>query len=124
MPAALLIALAYHVVLSGMLAINSIIASTMSFVTVALLIWSMRPDLRSASVVSALLTGTTFFVLYQIMLAIYPDLLAQWCTDCNPTGMRIFGVNVEEVAWDVSWGLVGGTIYEAVTGRRIVRRAA
>jgi hypothetical protein len=40
-----------------------------------------------------------------------------WCKDCNPTGIIILGVNIEELLWDYSWGTIGGVLYEFISGR-------
>jgi len=41
---------------------------------------------------------------------------------CNPTGLRLSGLNIEELLWDFAWGLAGGTIYESIAGEYIRTR--
>jgi hypothetical protein len=109
------------VTLTNVLYINSIFSSSLAFFIFALIVWMLRPDLILPSIATGFLSAALFLGVYQLMMIIYPDLLLEWCKACNPTGMRLLGVNIEELLWDFSWGLVGGILYEAVTGRRFCR---
>lgn len=105
--------------LTNWLGVNSIFASSFAFVAFAALVWILRPDLIVPSVTTGILMLCLFLMIYQIMRVVFPGVLQNWCTGCNPSGVRFLGVNVEELLWDFSWGLVGGIIYEAVRGRAL-----
>ena len=53
----------------------------------------------------------------------YPQLLQAWCTGCNPSGVVLFGVNLEELLWDALWGVCGGILYPAIAGDVFTSRA-
>jgi hypothetical protein len=114
--------LAFLLFLTELLHLNSIFSSSFAFIAFAGFVWTLRPDLIQPSIASALLTFVLFLIIYQIMGLLFPNLSQEWCTGCNPTGLRILGVNAEELLWDFSWGLVGGILYEAVTGRAFTKR--
>ena len=109
-------------IFTNWLRVNSIFPSSLSFIAFAILVWRLRPDLAKPSLVTGVLTLILFLVVYQIMNALFPGVLLRWCTGCNPSGIRILGVNFEEMLWDFSWGLVGGVAYEAVRGKVLQRR--
>lgn len=103
--------------LTNLSGVNSIFSSSLAFVTFAVLVWTLRPDLVKPSLATGFLSAALFLAVYQIMEAIFPGVLLSWCKACNPSNVRFLDVNIEELIWDFSWGLVGGTLYEAVTGR-------
>lgn len=103
--------------LTNLSGVNSIFSSSLAFVVFAVFVWRLRPDLVKPSLVTGFLSATLFLAVYQIIEAIFPGVLVSWCNGCNPSNVRFLGVNIEELIWDFSWGLVGGTLYEAVTGR-------
>jgi hypothetical protein len=111
------IVLAYMVFFTNWLRINSIFSSSFAFVTFVALVWWLRPDLIKPSVITGILLLLLFLAIYQIMQVLFPGVLLKWCLGCNPSGVRILGVNIEELLWDFSWGLVGGIAYEATTGK-------
>jgi hypothetical protein len=75
-----------------------------------------------ASVVSGCSILLLFILIYKIMQILFPGVLEAWCHGCNPTGIVLSGINLEELIWDFSWGLVGGAIYEATRGKRLRKR--
>jgi hypothetical protein len=117
-----IVVLLFLLVLTNIFKINSIFSSSLAFIVLTLIIWFLRPDLVKPSMFSGLLTLSVFLLVYQIMQLIFPSVLLDWCKDCNPSGLRILGVNVEELWWDFSWGLVGSVIYAAIRGRKFTMR--
>lgn len=105
------------VVFSSILKINSIIVSVLSFWVLICIIWFVRNDLIIPSLLSGFFLLTIFLLVYKIMFALFPNLGQYWCKDCNPTGILILGVNIEELLWDYSWGTLGGVLYEFISGR-------
>jgi len=57
------------------------------------------------------------FLVYKGMQVIFPSAIEYWCMGCNPSGLRISGINIEELLWDFSWGLAGSTMVEVITGK-------
>lgn len=117
-----IIILSFLVVFTNFFHVNSIFSSSFSFITIAVLIWFLRPDLIKPSIVSGFLVLFVFVFVYQIIQLIFPSSLLNWCLECNPTGIRFLGINLEELIWDFSWGLVGGVIYEAIRGKEFKKR--
>jgi hypothetical protein len=106
-------------ILTDLLHINSIFSSTFSLFLIAVLTWILRPDLLKPSIVSGILVVILFFLVYKAMQVIFPSAIEYWCMGCNQSGLRLSGINIEELLWDISWGLAGGTMVEAVTGERL-----
>lgn len=104
---------------SSILKINSVLSSVAAFLLTALFIVILRRDLFAVALISGFLTLVLFVGIYQIMLAVYPSLLATWCTGCNPSGVVILGINLEEYLWDASWGMIGGILYPSIAGYSI-----
>ena len=109
--------------LTDLLHVNSIFSSTASFLLIAILTYILRPDLFKPSLVTGLLLLALFFLIYKLMQVIFPSAIESWCTGCNPTGLRISGINIEELIWDFSWGLAGGTMVELITGEKLQKLA-
>jgi len=109
-------------ILTDLLHINSIFSSTFSLFLIAVLTWILRPDLLKPSIVSGILVVILFFLVYKAMQVIFPSAIEYWCTGCNPLGLRISGINIEELLWDFAWGLAGGTMVEATTGEALQKR--
>jgi len=105
-------------ILTDVLGINSIFSCIFSLFLIAILTWILRPDLLKPSIVSGILVVVLFFLVYKAMQVIFPSAIEFWCMGCNPTGLRISGINIEELLWDFSWGLAGSTIVEAITSEK------
>jgi len=113
-----LVVLFFMVCFTNILKVNSIFSSTAAFLVLSVLIWFLRRDTLGPSLKSGFFTLIVFLCIYQGLRLVFPDYLRSWCNGCNPTGIRIFAVNVEELLWDFSWGAVGSIIYLAIRGRR------
>jgi hypothetical protein len=96
---------------------NSVIVSSNAFFAIILIMWLLRPDLIFPSLISGFLTLLVFLIVYQLMFSLYPNFMDEWCFNCNPSGVSILGVNIEELIWDFSWGAIGGIIYEFISGK-------
>ena len=116
------LAMAPLLILTDLLHVNSIFSSTISFLIISVLIWVLRPDLFKPSIISGFLVLVLFFLVYKFIQVIFPSAIEYWCMGCNPTGLRISGLNIEELLWDFAWGLAGGTIYESIAGEYIRTR--
>ena len=116
---AALITMLSLLLLTDGLGINSIFSSSLAMWITAAVIWRQRRDLIGASLISGMLSMLLFGGGYIALEYLFPGTLEHWCLRCNPTHLRVLGINIEELAWDFSWGLVGGVIYEATTGRFI-----
>ena len=108
--------------LTDLLGINSIFSSAFSLLVIAILTWMLRPDLLKPSILSGILVVVLFFLVYKAMQVIFPGAIEYWCMGCNPLGMRLLGINIEELIWDFMWGLAGSTMVEAVTGEKLQKR--
>jgi hypothetical protein len=111
-------------ILTDLLKINSIFSSSLGFCITAGIIWHRRPDLVSPSLVSGFLSVAFFIFAYTTIEFLFPGTIVSWCLHCNPTQFRVLGINVEELIWDFAWGLVGGVIFEAATGRHILGKGS
>jgi hypothetical protein len=101
--------------------INSIFSSALSFLGIAVLTWVLRPDLWKPSVIGGVLIVILFFLVYKAMQILFPGAIEYWCTGCNPSGVRISGVNLEELLWDFAWGLAGSPMVEVIRGEKFVK---
>jgi hypothetical protein len=119
---AILITSFFMLVLTNLLGINSIFSSALAFIATSAIIWYKRSDLFFPSIASGFLSLALFVAGYILIERLFPGILRSWCLHCNPTGLRLLGINVEELIWDFTWGLVGGTIFEATTGKDIQQR--
>ena len=96
--------------------VNSIYASIVVFVTLALLILYFRHDLLIDSLMSGLLVGVIMFFGYLLFLTIFPEAIHRWWILQNISGILILGVPLEELLWAFGWGMVGGPMYEFFAG--------
>jgi hypothetical protein len=110
-------------IFTDLLGINSIFSSTFSLFLIAILTWKLRPDLWKPSMISGILVVILFFFIYKAMQVIFPGAIEYWCMGCNPLGVRLSGINLEELLWDFSWGLAGSTMFEAVTGEKLQKQS-
>ncbi len=112
-----LIVLFFMLFFTNLLKVNSIFSSAASFFILTIIVLFLRRDLIKPSLLSGLFTLIIFLGVYQGMRLIFPTYLHDWCNGCNPTGIRILEVNIEELIWDFSWGIIGSVIYLAIRGK-------
>jgi hypothetical protein len=109
-------------ILTDLLHINSIFSSAFSLLVIAILTCVLCPDLLKPSIVSGILVVVLFFLVYKAMQVIFPGAIEYWCMGCNPLGIKISGINIEELLWDFAWGLAGSVIVEVITGEKLQKR--
>jgi hypothetical protein len=102
--------------------VNSIYASIIVFLSLALLIYFFRPDLFVDSLMSGIFLGLTMFLSYILFLYFFPDAIHKWWFLGNISGILILGIPLEELLWAFSFGLVAGPTYEFVKGFRILKK--
>lgn len=117
-----LVTLFFMLFFTNLLKVNSIFSSAASFLVLSILIWFLRRDVIKPSLLSGFFTLIIFLSVYQGMRLIFPDYLHNWCNGCNPTKIRILEVNIEELIWDFSWGILGSVIYLAIRGKGYERK--
>lgn len=121
-PAFFVINFAPLLLLTDLLHVNSIFSSAFSLFLIATLTWKLQPDLWKPSILSGILVMVLFFLVYKAMQVIFPGAIEFWCMGCNPSEIRLAGINLEELLWDFTWGLAGSTMVEAVMGERLQKR--
>ena len=90
--------------------INSIITCTLAFwlITAYAIFWLKVPYWLCS--VGACVSAAYLFLGYFILERIFPGVVSAWCFSCNPSGIKIGFLNLEEFVWDFSWGAVASTI--------------
>lgn len=116
-PFALLVSLGANTLFN--LGLNSIYASTIGFLTLAILIIFFRKDLFWDSLGSGLLMGALMFLGYLAFFILYPEVITKWWLLHNISGILITGVPMEELIWAFGWGMVAGPLYEFTAGKKL-----
>ncbi len=101
--------------------LNSIYASVITFLALAIFIYHKRRDLFVDQLMSGIFLAGMMFLFYLVFLYIFPDAINRWWFLKNISGVLILGIPVEELLWAFSFGLVGGPIYEFINGFRILK---
>lgn len=102
--------------------LNSIYASVVTFLSLAIFIYHKRRDLFVDQLMSGIFLAGMMFLLYLLFLYIFPEAIHRWWFLKNISGVLVLGIPVEELLWAFSFGLVGGPIYEFINGFRIVKK--
>lgn len=114
------------IVLSNLLGINSIYASSLGMLLAAAIMLYFRPDLLPNAVGSGVLVALIMFTIYITPQILFPQ-VHQWMAKVwklygTRQGILILGhVPLTEMVWGFSWGLVWGPIYEFMVGARVLR---
>jgi hypothetical protein len=85
----------------------------------ALALAVLRPNLVKLMLVSAASFTLLYFILFQIVLALYPDFVQRFYTLQNLLGKYVHGVPIEELLFAASGGAVWSVAYEYVHGYRL-----
>lgn len=113
------ILVSYSLFLAGM---NSIFATSIGFVTIALFIISQRKDLLVNSLVSGLAMMVIMFIIYAVgfnLLTNIEHILQQiWHLYKTPLGVRIWKIPITEMVWGFSAGMFFGPLYELIKKKR------
>jgi len=103
------------VTLNTICGLNSIYASSIAFVIAFGLMVKARPDLFWDAALSGLLVTSIMFVLYFFYLPYFLREIGReaWFLYDTSHGTLILGrVPLTEMIWGVTWGMVGGPLYE------------
>lgn len=111
----LIVALSF-IILSGQFQINSIYASFIGLSLCALFIVFKRHDLVKVALLNGVFLVLAAIPVYIIVLQIYPELIQRYWFVHNLSGISIFGVPIEELAWYFFWGITIGPFYEFAKG--------
>ncbi len=118
---ALLVAVTIMGVLVFSFNINSIYATSLAFLAVAIIIIFYRRDLWIDSLASGLLAGLFMFVFYQFFLSLFPEAIIKWWKLGNLSGLFLTDVPIEEFLWAFAWGMMAGPMYEFFAGKRLAK---
>ncbi|MCX6752587.1 MAG: lycopene cyclase domain-containing protein [Candidatus Nomurabacteria bacterium] len=102
--------------------INSIYASIVTFLLMALFMYYFRRDLFIDGLASGIFLAMTMFLAYLIFLYIFPEAIHKWWFIKNISGILILGIPLEELIWAFSLGLIAGPAYEFFSGIRILKK--
>lgn len=119
---ALALMLGSLLVFTNVFGLNSIYASAVGFMLLALLIWHERPDLFKASLVGAVFWMVLAALAYTVVLSVWPTFISDWWDWKNISGVTFFYIPLEEFLWFGTWGLAGSVILEWKRGLRFVPR--
>lgn len=117
---------AFMIILNNLLGVNSIIASSLGMMTVAVIMLYLRPDLIPNAVGSALMVAGVMFAIYFLGQELFPAghewMSRIWKLYGKPEGVVIFKhIPWTEMLWGLSWGLVWGPMYEFLVGARVIK---
>jgi len=99
--------------------INSIYAHITSLLIIALFFITLRKDLFYDSVISGLLFGVVYFIVFSLFLFLFPQAIQEWWKLNNISGLLIRGIPIEELLWAFSWGSFCGPFYEFFSGLKL-----
>lgn len=111
-------------ILTQMLRINSIFASSIGFLLTALFIVAIRRDLLVDCIVSALISGVALAAAEGLLSFIVPLYLSRyWLLYHTSFGILIAGrVPLTEFIWGATFGAVTGVLVDAMQGSKLVNR--
>jgi hypothetical protein len=79
----------------------------------------LRPNLIRLMLASALSFTILYFVLFLLLLALYPEFVQRYYTLRNLLGIFVLGVPIEELLFAATGGAVWSVAYEYVHGYRL-----
>lgn len=114
------------IILNNLLGLNSIFASSIGMMIVAIIMLYLRPDLITNAIGSAVLVAGVMFIIYFLGQEIFPGshawMLRIWKLSGTPEGIIFFKhIPWTEMLWGLSWGLVWGPMYEFLVGARTIK---
>lgn len=108
------------IIFTNIFSYNSVLVSATWFMVLgAYLIYEKSYPLSKA-VYTGLLVLAVFVLVYIAIQLIYPWAFQAVCVECNPSGIRILGINLEEIYWDFSWGFLAAPAYDIYMGASYV----
>lgn len=100
--------------------LNSMHVSIVLLLLIGILILISRHDLLKEAFFSGLLFSGLFFSFYLLFFnVVFDDLIHEWWLLKNISGILIWGVPLEEIAWGFSFGFVAGPAYEFINGLKL-----
>jgi hypothetical protein len=85
----------------------------------ALVMLLLRPDLCWLQAVGALTFTVLYWMLFELLLRLYPNFIPQFYTVKNLLGIYVLGVPIEELLFAASGGAVWSVAYEYLQGYRL-----
>jgi len=116
-----LFGLAFMVIGNIVLGFNSIYVSIAVFLIIGATMLLFRHDLLRNAFFSGLLVGALMFLFYLIFIPLFPNVIQEWWLLQNISGILLFGIPLEELAWGFGWGFFAGPAYEFVRGLKLKR---
>lgn len=99
---------------------NSIYVSILVFLIIGLFVILLRHDLLKDAIMSGLLMACLMSLFYfgshLILGKVFDDIIQRWWITGNISGVLIFGLPIEELAWGFGLGFIAGPIYEFING--------
>lgn len=102
--------------------VNSIYASTVTFLAFVAFVLYLRHDLAVDSLISGLLLGLLMFLGYLIFLPIFPEAIHRYWMLQNISGILIRGIPLEELLWAFGLGMAVGPMYEFFAGLKFKKK--
>jgi len=118
-PAAVVMSL---LILTDIFGLNSIYASSVAFLILFALMVKLRPDLFRDAIFSGLLVMLVMFAIYFFYLPSFIGRYGRelWQLYGTSGGVLILGrVPLTEMLWGMTWGMVGGPLYEFWRGCKL-----
>lgn len=98
--------------------INSLYSSAAILIIFSFVIIYKRRDLILDSLLSGILLGMIFILIYLVLLTVFPELINRfWYLD-NLSNIFVLRIPVEELIWAFAVGMFVGPIYEFLVGLR------
>jgi hypothetical protein len=92
--------------------LNSVLVSATWFILLGAYLISKNSYPTKVALLSGFLVTAVFLLVYVLIQQIYPWAYDVVCAECNPSNIRILGVNLEELYWDFSWGFLAAPAYD------------
>jgi len=85
----------------------------------ALVLLLLRPDLCWLQAIGAVTFTVLYWMLFELLLRLYPNFIPQFYTIKNLLGIYVLGVPIEELLFAASGGAVWSVAYEYLQGYRL-----
>lgn len=117
----LMLAPVAFVVLFFTTSLNPIYSAIIAMIVGGIATWYCRPDLKNKMFASALIFLGIYFVYFLVLIAFYPGYVEQvWNLEAL-SGIRIFGIPLEELLFATSFGFLWSSVYEHVAWKRLIK---
>lgn len=113
-----IVMLAVFLILHFMYPNKNIYSTVVAFTVCALVVAFLRSDLIPTMLIGAAVFTILYFLLFAYFLALYPDFIERYYNLPNISGIRFYGVPIEELMFASSGGAVWSVAYEYFQGYR------